>query len=141
MILCRLINSLIDMFEAVFIENINRYEIFNKPEYQGVIGQQSFLDCGDHHSQDEFPWDSVVNRVKAYCQEKHENYYGGPIEEIYHTTQKEYFDTLALALSKYDYHGATSNWNPKLTHEKTIYNWTEYCVNNKEKYEDDIQSI
>ena len=114
------------MFEAVFIENISREEILNTSEYQGVIGKQRFLDCGDHHSQNQFPWHSCVNRVKAYCQEKHQN---------------EYFETLALALSKYDYHGATSNWDPKFTHEKTIYDWTEYCLNNKEEYEDDIESI
>ena len=126
------------MFEEVFIKNTTRDEILNRPEYGGQLGKQKFLDCGDKKSKNLFPWDSVVNRVQTYCQKKQKG--ASTDNDICLSNEYEYFNTLALALTKYDYHGATSNWDPSFKHEKTIYGWTKYCLIYKKVYQDHIES-
>jgi hypothetical protein len=44
----------------------------------------------------------------------------------------ENFTCLALALAKYDYNGASSNW--KYKHEETILAWTEWAFENSDAY-------
>lgn len=49
------------------------------------------------------------------------------------------FKDMALALFRYDYNGAPSNWREEYKHESIIYGWTKYVL--KEEDEDDIDEI
>ena len=69
-------------------------------------------------------YNKVKERVTLYCNEQNR------IDLI----------DLCLAFSKYDYHGAPSNWNEEDCHEKTIFDWVVFCVSDKE-YKRDLKVI
>ncbi len=68
-------------------------------------------------------WPQVRERVTKYCSEHN-------LPELKHYTRfrKTQILRLALALAKYDYYGAPSNWDLKYEREETIYRWTKWCM-------------
>jgi hypothetical protein len=75
---------------------------------------------------DENVWDEIKKRIVLACNGKHDD-----------------FKELALALTKYDYNGAPSNWAEQYNHEKVIIHWTEWALNeeNYNEYKNDIEEI
>ena len=76
------------------------------------------------------PFDTIEARMTEYC-----------------TLQKrEDILELALALAKYDFYGAPSNWDADLEeklnrkHEEVILDWADWCTKD-EDYEDDIADL
>ena len=68
-------------------------------------------------------WPQVRERVTKYCSE-----HDLPKLKHYTRFRKTQILRLALALAKYDYYGAPSNWDPRFEHEKTIYEWAGWCI-------------
>lgn len=68
-------------------------------------------------------YDEVKEKMILYCNEQN---------------RPDLID-LCAAFSKYDFHGAPSNWDED-NHEKTIYDWVVFCVSDKE-YKKDLKVI
>ncbi|AYV76137.1 MAG: hypothetical protein Terrestrivirus4_185 [Terrestrivirus sp.] len=71
-------------------------------------------------------WNSIKKRMVLACNGKDDD-----------------FKELALALTKYDYNGAPSNWEQQYNHEKVIMHWTEWAFTeeNYNEYKNDIKEI
>lgn len=77
------------------------------------------------------PFDDVKDRMVKYCTDKNRT------DILY----------LALALAKYDFYGAPSNWYPNqhdqyydCTHEQVILEWADWS-NKQEEYNDTITDL
>ena len=66
----------------------------------------------------QIPWHEIEQRVRTKCIGKDNS-----------------FLEVALALAKYDYNGAPSNWEVQFKHEETIYDWCEWVIENYKKDE------
>ena len=69
-------------------------------------------------------WNTIKKRVIFLCKDRDNG-----------------FKELAVALAKYDYCGAPSNWLPEYNHEKTIINWTEWAFTENNEYKYDVNKI
>lgn len=53
--------------------------------------------------------------------------------------ETERFRDLALALFRYDYHEAPSNWSEEYKHENTVFEWAKHVL--EEEDEEDINEV
>lgn len=77
-----------------------------------------------HPNDTDITWEEAKQKIILKCQ-----------------AENEYFINLALAISKYHYSGAPSEWAPENNPEQLIFDWTAWTIENADLYKYTIEDI